>query len=939
MMFLFLIFSTLFTFANPSFNLDDVIVECKKSVPCDQRITRFKGLIGEYRSVVHLKDTLRVMASDGGYQSFTFRLEEIDGKHSLYIQFKLKPIINEVKLEFSDSRFSMDSVQLLSLREGEFFEIQKLNESLSGLKERLETLGYPKNTHEFVVVEKKDKVNVSIKVELGPPRIFKNITTNSQSSFIKKYLKRKFLNLYKKPFDLNSFKIYLDEAQKELFSYGYFLINLEFTPVYKKNRVVPFIKVTNEHIYAFDFQKLKRQHRDEVHRMVVELFRKYKRPLSEGTLTSALRDFYRSKAFLDSKVMVQISETRNSSGEKVFLYRIYFDENEKTRLVDVRFSGNSYFSNLNLEKMFEREAFELASVNYYDNEYFTYFQEYLKNKYIEKGFVQARVFDPAININKEKGTAKIEYSIQEGQRAFLRRIQFSGVPEDIEPIILNGLFNQVGEPFNPIKMADDIKKVASTLQERGFYYAEVINSNDSDLVKYNKAGTNADIFFKVDTGPLVRLNRVLYLGNDKTNKKVLSKKVLLEKGDLITPNITQEIESAISATGLFNTVSVTPLKHNSKNAATDLLVKVSERDYGLLEIAPGYRTDIGLKLTGTVTYQNIGGYNRSVSLRSQLNRRTSYTTIDPQRRNNIEHILEHNTSISYTQGDLFDTLIDGAATAAYQTRRFYSFDANIFRVNGTLTRDFTKRVSTSIRYQYEDITQYSATEEINNGSFQIGSLTPSLTYDLRNNQINATKGAFFNLSCEFANPYLLSQKESDLTIDYYKLVSRNRFYVPFKNGTLAISLVGGVQQNLARDRITVNGVGQTAGYIPTIKVFRLTGMDIIRGYTDEEMNRLPDGKDISDVRITDKAYIANFKFEPRYFINDALMAGVFYDAGRVFADRMDLGELRDSAGLTFKIVTPVGTLDFDYGIKLLRKKDASGRLEDPGRFHVSIGFF
>jgi outer membrane protein insertion porin family len=69
------------------------------------------------------------------------------------------------------------------------------------------------------------------------------------------------------------------------------------------------------------------------------------------------------------------------------------------------------------------------------------------------------------------------------------------------------------------------------------------------------------------------------------------------------------------------------------------------------------------------------------------------------------------------------------------------------------------------------------------------------------------------------------------------------------------------------------------------------------------------------------------------------MAGVFYDAGRVFVNSMDLSDLRDSVGVTFKIVTPVGTLDFDYGIKLLRKKDANGNLEDPGRFHVSIGFF
>jgi outer membrane protein insertion porin family len=260
-------------------------------------------------------------------------------------------------------------------------------------------------------------------------------------------------------------------------------------------------------------------------------------------------------------------------------------------------------------------------------------------------------------------------------------------------------------------------------------------------------------------------------------------------------------------------------------------------------------------------------------------------------------------------------------------------------VNGTLTRDLTKRVSTSLTYQYEDIAQFNATQEIDEGKFRIGAITPSITYDLRNSQINPLKGAFFNLSMEFANPYFLSQKEDDLTINYYKLISRNRFYIPFKNGTVAISMVGGVQENLARDITTVDGVSQTKGYIPNIKVFRLAGMDIIRGYTDQEMNMLPSGKDVTEVRVDNKAYLANLKVEPRYFLNDSLMAGVFYDAGRVFVDRVDLGELRDSVGVTFKVVTPVGTLDFDYGIKLLRKRDANGSLESPGRFHVSIGFF
>ena len=80
-----------------------------------------------------------------------------------------------------------------------------------------------------------------------------------------------------------------------------------------------------------------------------------------------------------------------------------------------------------------------------------------------------------------------------------------------------------------------------------------------------------------------------------------------------------------------------------------------------------------------------------------------------------------------------------------------------------------------------------------NGSFEIGAITPSFTADYRNTRINATSGAWFNISNEFANPLLLSQKNKDLTINFYKLISRNRFYIPIPRGTIALSLVGGVE--------------------------------------------------------------------------------------------------------------------------------------------------
>src|SRR5690606_5114068 len=137
-----------------------------------------------------------------------------------------------------------------------------------------------------------------------------------------------------------------------------------------------------------------------------------------------------------------------------------------------------------LHSMFDKEAFELASLKYYDREYFSYFQEYLKTQYITNGYVQVRVSDPLANMDPNKTIVNLEYNIYEGVRAYVRRIEFDGLPLDLEDKVLDQLTNRLGNPFNPITMMDDIRKVSSILQENGYYYAEVTNSNDNELVQY-----------------------------------------------------------------------------------------------------------------------------------------------------------------------------------------------------------------------------------------------------------------------------------------------------------------------------------------------------------------------------------------------------------------------------------------------------------------------
>jgi outer membrane protein assembly factor BamA len=344
------------------------------------------------------------MASDGGYQQFSYQVLKLDNKFKLDIQLKIKPVIREINIGFTDRNLDLDPYQLLSIKEGDFFETQKLNVDLSNLQARLETMGFPRNNHQINVKEKKDSVFISLIITLGNPRVFKRIKTNSTSAYVNEFLTKKFYNFYNKPFEFTRFKLYLDDAQKELFSNGYYLINMDFTPIFKKDRVILDIKVTNDKLFAFDFRNLQEEYRDVVHTLLKDLFRKYKRPLSESVIKLALEDHYKLKAMLNPKVRIETEKFRNRYMEAVTLYRIFLNENDKTRMTSLIFSGNNFLTKNELKELFYNEAFELAKLKYYDEEYLNYFVGLLKVKYIEKGFVQVKVIGPNRTFDNQKKT-------------------------------------------------------------------------------------------------------------------------------------------------------------------------------------------------------------------------------------------------------------------------------------------------------------------------------------------------------------------------------------------------------------------------------------------------------------------------------------------------------------------------------------------------------
>jgi len=266
-------------------------------------------------------------------------------------------------------------------------------------------------------------------------------------------------------------------------------------------------------------------------------------------------------------------------------------------------------------------------------------------------------------------------------------------------------------------------------------------------------------------------------------------------------------------------------------------------------------------------------------------------------------------------------------------RRFFGFDADIVRASVSLDKKVSNKGSLFFRYQFELIKQFNATEELENGEFRIGGVTASYFYDNRNRVINPSSGNYHSFSAELAHPFFLSM-DDDLEINFLKLQSRNRLYYRLNSLIFASSLAAGWQKNLGGGDST----GQKLSYIPRVKVFRLEGIDNVRGYNSNEVNRVFGGEDISEFVIDDEASFFNFKAEVRREISSSIMLSSFYDLGKVMPGMFNFSNLNHSLGLSLKLLTPVGTLNLDYGLKLNREI-VNGEKEQFGRFHLMVGYF
>lgn len=934
----------------------DVKVRCLEGFSCQTISQKIKKSLKGKESLSEIRENLRFLLLDSSIKELKFN----HSSEGLVVEFTQRPLIKEVLLS---GKLGLDEnviKKTLRLSEGGFYDSTSLSKGIERLILYYKERGYENVQITPNITQTDAGVLLNFNIDTGNFVLIKDVEVSSESDFLGNLVKSRLGKFKGKPWNMVNIKIELDALTRDLFGRGYFFSSLKLleTEIVDSKKVLK-ITVNVGLLYNFDFRGNKVISRGEILQELKEFLLNNFEEVNTKLLSAAIVRIYEKRGVYRTNVKHRAVDGVSKSGDR--FKNIYFviEEGKKVPVKKLVFKGTGGIPLEEVEDYYYENTTALAGRDYLDKSFISDFPALLKRLYLARGYLFIEVGEPLVTFSVDETYCNITFHVNERQQSIVEEIRYPNVDKALRDKLTGELINKVGGPLNVVELEEDISTSLNILREEGYYFARLKTTDPSKLILHENNFNRSRIVIDFDLGKKTKFESVLVTGHQVTKQKVIVREIRLEKDDIVTPEKVQKIKERIASLGLFSQIKITPFVTNRDSAEdvfyVNLLVQVTEKDFGSGEIAPGYRTDIGYKISTKLAYNNILGLNHSASIKAQTNIRDNLNSLDIRRKNENRNLIEYSLRFNYNWPYAFPSRIkflhniELGTSLSWQQRRLFSFDAEIKRGSLTLNKEITDEISTSLKYQYEDIRQFDSSQDKDNATFTIGGITPSINFDFRDSSVNPRKGAFFGLSWEFANPAFFSMEKSDLEINFWKLVSRNKFYYPIsKNWTLALSISSGAQKNLVKDVllnsdgstvINENGEPQTKGFIPSIKVFRLDGPDSVRGYATSEINRLSTGSDVSEIRVQDRAFFTNIKFEPRYSLNDQIVIGPFFDAGKIYVNNFKPLELRTSTGVSLKFVTQVGTLDFDYGFKLKRNRLSDGGREGFGRFHLQIGFF
>jgi outer membrane protein assembly factor BamA len=645
--------------------------------------------------------------------------------------------------------------------------------------------------------------------------------------------------------------------------------------------------------------------------------------VSEGQQN--LSNYFQKKGYFDVKVKTDYQRQPDQ-----ILVRYEIDRGKKHKVGRISFTGNQHLS----------QALLLAQVQVKPSHFWSHgsvSQKLLKQSvsnlealYQDTGYEKVKV-----NVRTRERHPRIDvtFEIEEGAQTRVGRIQIDGnnsIP-DQQLAAPNGFQLREGSPFSTRRLAEDRNRISATYLEKGYLNVDVHTtvarrSDNSQLV---------DIAFAINEGQLVRVQKVLYLGQRHTKLSLLKEtaqvpvEAPMRKGQLL------EAESRLYDLNVFDWSSVGPRRPITDQTEETAVVKVHESKRNDITYGFGFEVSHrgGNVPAGTVAVPGLP----TVGLGNNQIAASQSAFASP--RGSIEFARRNMRGLGETaSASLLLSRLDQRAIAAYVQPHFLGsnwgsltsvsaerttenplFAAGLGDLSFQLERLISRKHNTrlQVRYDFNKTTlSHLLVPELvlpQDRNIHLSTFSGTLIHDTRDKPLDAHRGVFSTLNLAITPGGLGS------SADFAKLFGQYAFYKPFHSLVFANSVRLGLAKSIG------------GSFVPTSQLFFSGGGTSLRGFPLNEAgpqrivpfcNVLEGQSGCVNVSVPvggRQLFILNSELRFPLGIMKALGGVVFYDGGNVYSAinfNNFVNNYTHTVGLGLRYATPVGPIRIDLGRNL-----------------------
>jgi len=617
----------------------------------------------------------------------------------------------------------------------------------------------------------------------------------------------------------------------------------------------------------------------------------------------ATREFLNASGYYQASIIPEVIKIDNNQVNLI----INIDKKEISKIKNIYFIGNKYFSNSQLMDVItstEDGWWKIFSTSALSEQRIEYDKQLLKDFYRSKSFYDAQIESAFASIDKNNKFT-LTYSINSGKKYKFGDydLKVSGLvlkDEDINEIknISNKLLKN--EFYSPLTIDKINKQITVFLENKKFNNFEI---NIQDL---KVTDDKINIIVQLNEGQKSLVNKINVKGNTITEEKVIRDNLIISEGDQLNSTKLKKSIDNVKSKQLFSKVDY-KIEDSDKKNFKDLNLFVKEQPTGNISAGVGYGTNGGL-FEASINERNFLGQGINLNFTGRLSSdviRGEFSFVDPNYKNSNMELA----------ASLFSE-VDDYQNSGYENKRAGTRIATKYQIY----EDIFFRPNLGVQFDKLEVTgNASSLLRSRQGDFITTSLGYNFLYDQRDSKFSPTSGSIIyfdqNIATFFSD---IPTIQTGVGATYYKELFSEKFIGSAKARLANVTAFNDKDVKLS-DRIFASASD-------------------LRGFEQRGVGPVDSGDHIGGNNLATLSLKSTFP-NP---IPENLRATtfLFLDMGNVWgadysSSISDSSKLRTSTGIALDLMSPIGPLSFTYSIPLSK---ASTDKEQNFLFNIGSSF-